>query len=324
MMPHPRRRWPSTLLALVLVLVGGPLLVPQPDAGSGPGPELAGPDSRFSRLLGLDVHHEVAGPTDAPAVLLLHHFYGNTRTWRHVLPRLGEDDWRAIAFDRPGFGLTERPRRSAWQQGNPYTRAASARIALGLLDVHGAEQAVLVGASAGGTTALEAYAAAPQRVRALVLISPAITGDVGPHPALRPVLRTPQARRLGPYLVRRRATDVTLERITRSWHDPSRAGDDDLAAYQRPLSVDGWDRGLWEVLTAEGPPALADLLRRIDMPTLVVVGEHDGVISPRLNARTARAIPDARFEVLPDCGHTPHEECPQALLEVVEEFLAGV
>lgn len=320
---HRRRRWLPVALVLLLALVGGPLLVPRPDAGSRTGPDLAGPDSRFTRLLGLDVHHETTGPAHAPAVLLLHHFYGNTRTWRHVLRGLS-DQWRPIAFDRPGFGLTERPPRAAWPETNPYTRAASARIALGLLDAHGAERAVLVGASAGGTIALETYAAAPERVRALVLISPAITGDVGPHPALRGVLRSPQARRLGPWLVRRRAGELSLERIARSWHDPARAGPEDLEAYRQPLSVEGWERGLWEVLTAEGPPSLVGLLGRIDVPTLVIVGEHDRVISPGLNARTAAAIPGARLRVLPDCGHTPHEECPQALLEVVEDFLADL
>jgi pimeloyl-ACP methyl ester carboxylesterase len=320
----PRRRLPPlTLLGLLIVLLGGPLLVPHPDASPRPDHGAAGAPGRFEQVLGLDVHHEVAGPADAPAVLLHHHFYGNTRTWRHVTDGLA-DDWRTIAFDRPGFGLTERPSRSEWQQTNPYTRAASARIGLGLLDTHGAEQAVVVGASAGGTIALETYAAAPERVKALVLISPAITADVGPSAALRPLLRSAPARRLGPYAVRRRASDISLERITRSWHDPARADVEDLEAYRAALSVDGWDRGFWEVITAESPPDLRDVLFGIDVPTLVVVGEHDSVISPRLNAKTAKAIPGARFEVLPDCGHTPHEECPEALLEVVTDFLDGV
>jgi hypothetical protein len=72
---------PTVLLALLL---GGPVLVPRSDAGSRPGHELAGPDGRFARISGVDVHHEVTGPADAPAAVLLHHFYGNTATWRHV------------------------------------------------------------------------------------------------------------------------------------------------------------------------------------------------------------------------------------------------
>jgi pimeloyl-ACP methyl ester carboxylesterase len=318
----PRRRFALVVL-VTMVTLGGPLAMPEPEAGQHAGEELAGPEGRFAHLAGLDVHHETVGRDRDPTVVLLHHFYGNTATWRHVLADLGRDH-HVAAFDRPGFGLTERPDRSGWRQGNPYTRGTSARITLDLLDHLDTPDAVLMGSSAGGTVALEAYARAPERIRALVLLSPAITGDVGPPATLRPLLRTPQARRLGPRIVRRMAGDLTLERVGRSWHDPSRATRGDLEAYRRPLLAEGWDRALWEVVTAEAPPNLAGLLGTIDVPTLVVAGESDAVISPRWNARTARAIPGARFEVLPECGHTPQEECPDVLGELVRDFLADV
>ena len=75
------------------------------------------------------------------------------------------------------------------------------------------------------------------------------------------------------------------------------------------------------MVTAEAPPRLGGLLSRIDVPTLVVSGESDRVIAPRYNARTAAAIPAARFEVIPACGHTPQEECPDQLVAVVRDFL---
>jgi pimeloyl-ACP methyl ester carboxylesterase len=283
--------------------------------------EGAGSTRRFVRLSGIDVHHEVAGRAEDPTVVLLHHFHGSTATWRHVLGDLGRDH-HVAAFDRPGFGLTERPDRHAWRDGSPYTRAAAAGLTLGLLDELGAEEAVLVGSSAGGTIALETYARAPERVRALVLLSPAVTGDVGPPAALRPLLRGRPVRAIGSRIIRRLSRDLTLDRVSRSWHDPARATEADLEAYRRPLEDAGWSRALWDVVTAERPPQLGGLLRRIDVPTLVVAGQSDRVISPRWNARTARAIPDARLEVLPACGHTPQEERPEALLRIVRDFLA--
>jgi pimeloyl-ACP methyl ester carboxylesterase len=282
--------------------------------------ELADPDSRFATLAGIDVHHKVAGSRSDPAVVLHHHFYGNVFTWRHVLAGLAEAH-HVAAFDRPGFGLTERPARERWGDEHPYARRTSARITLDLLDHLGVGEAVLVGSSAGGTTALETYALAPERVRALVLISPAITGDVGPPAALRPLLRSPQVRQLGPRLIERFAGEITLARVARSWHDPSRATDDDLAAYTRPLRVQGWQHGFIDLFGAEPPPDLTSLLPRVDVPTLVVSGAADRVISPAWNRRTATAIPGARYEVIPDCGHTPQEECPERLLELVRDFL---
>jgi pimeloyl-ACP methyl ester carboxylesterase len=286
-----------------------------------PGSELGYATSRFERFAGVEVHHEVQGRAVDDAVLFSHHFYGSTPTWRHVMAELA-DDHLVAAFDRPGFGLTERPPRSRWNSHNPYTRDASARIGWELLDHLGVQDAVLVGSSAGGTNVLEMYRRQPDRVRGLVLVSPAITGDVGPPPWLRPLLRSPQARALAPSIVRRLASDVSAARIGRSWHDPSRATDVHAEPYQRMLQVEGWERGFWEVVTAEPPPDLRDVLRSIAVPTLLVVGASDGIIAPRWNRRTAGAIPGARFEVIPDCGHTPQEECPDALLGLLRPFLA--
>lgn len=288
-----------------------------------PGPALAGPDSRFLDVDGVAVHHRVTGPQDAPPVVLFHHFYGSVATWRHVQEDLSADH-RVIAFDRVGFGLTERPPRSRWQHGNPYTRAMSARIALALLDDLGIDHATLVGSSAGGTAALETYARAPQRVSGIALLSPAITGDVGAPGVLRPLLRTAPLRALGTRLVRRFAGEVTRERVSRSWHDPSLATDEDVDAYARPLKVEGWDRGLWEVLTAERPPDLRHIVRRVQVPAIVVGGTSDRIIRPHWNRRTADALPHGSLALLPDVGHTPHEERPNLLLPVLRSFLADL
>jgi pimeloyl-ACP methyl ester carboxylesterase len=317
-------RRPVLVLALAAAVLGGPLLVPPASAPDTlPPQQLADPDSRFARLGGVEVHHKVAGAPEAPAVVLLHHFYGNVATWRHVQAELA-DDHRVVAYDRPAFGLTERPPRSRWNGTNPYTRSASARITVGLLDEYDIERAVLVGSSAGGTSALETYARSPERVRALVLVAPAITGDVGPPPAVRRVMRSPQLRRLGPRVVQRLAGEITAERVSGSWADPSRVGEADVEAYARPLRVEGWHVGYWELFSAEPPPDLAGLLRRIEVPTLVVSGDRDRVISPAANRRTAAAIPGAEYVELPRCGHTPQEECPERFNEVVRGFIDGL
>ncbi len=293
-----------------------------PNRPTRPVTAVAYPHSRFAPVAGVEVHHEVHGPIDAPAVLLSHHFYGSTRTWRHVTADLA-DDHRAVAFDRPGFGLTERPARTGRRTAevSPYRRTTAARIGWGLLDHLDVDRAVLIGSSAGGTNVLEMYRRQPDRVRALVLLSPAITGDVGPPGPLRRPLRSAPARAAGAGLVRRLARDVDVERISRSWFDPQRATPEDAEPYQRMLRVDGWDQGLWDAITAERPPDLRDVVRSVDVPTLVVTGDHDRVVAPHLSRATAEAIPDARFVVIEDCGHTPQEERPAALLAVVRDFL---
>lgn len=315
----------ALLLTSVLAagVLGGPLLVPPPPTTDATHRELAYPDSRFVRLEGVDVHYTVTGLDDAPALLLSHHFYGSAPTWRGLSDLLG-DRYRLVAFDRPGFGLTERPPRSAWNGANPYTRAAAARIGWALLDHLGIEEVVLVGSSAGGTNVLQMSQQQPERPRAVVLVSPAITGDVGPPSVLRPLLRSPQARAIAPHLIRRLAGEVDLERATSSWADPSRATIEIAEPYQRMLEVQGWERGFWEVMTAEPPPDLRAVVRSLPVPALVVGGAEDRVIHPRWNRRTAAALPDGRYVELPRCGHTPQEECPGELATVIDRFLVEV
>lgn len=280
---------------------------------------LGDPDSRFLEVEGVDVHHKVVG--DGPHdVVLLHHFYGHVWAWRHVQDLLA-DKARTLAFDRPGFGLTERLHPWQWANGNPYTRAGSVRLMVGLMDELGMHKAILVGSSAGGTVALEAWRLVPERISGLVLLSAAITGDVGMPEVLRPLLRTRPMRRLAPPIARRAATGIDHQRVGKAWHDPGRVSDADVAAYNRPLGVDGWEYGMWDAMTAERRPRHRATLRSITVPTLVVAGASDRTIRPGISRKVAAAIPGADFQVLEGCGHTPHEECPQGVATAIAEFL---
>lgn len=63
-------------------------------------------------------------------------------------------------------------------------------------------------------------------------------------------------------------------------------------------------------------------LPAIDNPTLVIAGEIDQTTPPDLGRAVAAAIPNARFAEIPECGHCPQLEQPEALLRVIDEFLA--
>lgn len=277
----------------------------------------------FLSLQGVDVHYVVAG-TDGPPLVFFHHFYGNVLTWRRLFAEL-EHDAALIAFDRPGFGWTQRLPRRQWGERNPYRRTTMADMTVDLLDHLGHDGAVLVGSSAGGTVALEVLARHPDRVHGAVLLSPAITGDVGPPAPLRPLLRTRPLRRVGRRIVRRLSDrGIDAARVGRGWADASQVTADDVAAYKGPLAAPGWDIGLWDAMTADPRPNHVRTLKQAQVPLLFVAGSHDRVISPGWSRRAARATPTGRFVQLDGCGHTPHEECPAALADVIRKFVADL
>ncbi len=286
-----------------------------------PTPTLDGITTSFLDVDGVAVHHAEVGRAvpDGTGVLLLHHFYGNVATWRRVLAGLAAAGVHAVAVDRPGFGWTERP--DPGRRPEVYTRAFAHEAARAVAEGLGMERLLVVGSSMGGTLALETTIARPDGVDGLVLLSPALTGDVGMPPPLRPLLRTTPVRRAVRPLVDRLSRDIDLPRVAGGWVDPSTAGPDDVTAYRAPTRLPGWADGIWAVMTVEAPPRLNGELEAVDVPVTVVSGRHDRTIRPRWNRRTAAAL-DADLVEVPT-GHTPQEEAPDTVVDIVTGRLDG-
>lgn len=306
-------------VVVVLVLLVVPLVIPVPLLQDTLPPEqLADPDSRFVEIEGLGVHYKMLGQGE-PTLLLLHGFGSSLFSWRDVsepLARVGT----VVAFDRPAFGLTERPLPGDWNGENPYSIDAQVRLAIGLLDELGVENAIFVGHSAGGSIAVLTALRHPERVQGLVLVSPAIYSGGGVPSWAGPVLRIPQLRRVGPLLVRFLIT--RLERaLPTAWHDPSKITPEVLAGYRKPLRVENWDRAFWEFLLAGRPLSLEKDLSRIAVPTLVITGDDDTWVPTEQSVRLAGELPNAELMVIPNCGHVGHEECPEEFLEAVSSFV---
>ncbi len=255
-------------------------------------------------------------------LVLLHGFGASTFSWREVLAPLGQSRL-VIAFDRPGFGLSERPLPPFPDDTNPYRQTAQAELTAALLDALGIEQAVLVGNSAGGTVALLTALEYPDRVAALVLVDAAVYTGGGSPAWIRPLLRLPQVRRLGPLFVRqidRWGRDL----LDLAWLDPTKIAPEILAGYSIPLQAENWDRALGELNLASEELHLASRLGEIRVPVLVITGDDDRIVPTAESIRLASEIPGAELVVIPECGHLPQEECPAAFLDAVESFLAGL
>lgn len=314
------RRIIALLLVIILALgLIGPLLIPIPPlAGTAPLEQLADADSRFIELNGIRVHYKMAGQGE-PTFILLHGFAASEFSWREVMTPLAQMG-AVIAYDRPAFGLTSRPMPGEWSGPNPYSADAQADLLIALMDALNIRQAILVGNSAGGTVATLTTLRYPERVRALVLVDPAIYVGGGAPPAVRWLLATPQMRRIGPLLVR--SIQTWGRDFGRSaWHDPDKITPEIWQGYTRPLQVENWDRALWEFTLASRPLGLDQQLGRLTLPVLVITGDDDRIVPTKQSIRLAQELPNAKLVVIPNCGHLPHEECPKAFMQAVTDFV---
>jgi len=310
-------------IAMVVVIAAAlivPLLIPYPPTPAAAEPEqLADPDSQFIEVNGLRVHVKVAGQGE-PALILLHGLGSSTVSWEQVAGPLAERRL-VISLDRPGFGLTERPMRGQWTGESPYSPTAQADMIVALMDKLGVQQAILVGHSAGGTIAAITALRHPQRTRALVLVAAAIYQGGGAPAWIRPLLATPQMRKIGPLLVRYIFGSRGEQIIRSAWYDPSKITPELLARYQRPLRIPNWDRAFWEVTLATQPLNLAERLDELTMPALVITGDRDTWVATDLSVRLADELPQGQLAVIPQCGHVPQEEQPAEFLRIIIPFL---
>ena len=322
------KRWVRVVLiviiVLLLILLVIPLLIPVPPLeGSVPPEQLADPDSRFVEINGLQVHYKIAGQ-GVPVLVLLHGFGASVFSWREVMEPLAEslasEIRTVIAFDRPAFGLTERPLPGQWEGESPYGAENQVELTVGLLDALGVEQAILVGNSAGGTIALLTALAYPERVQALVLVDAAVYVHGGSLGFVRFLANTPQLQRIGP-LVTRRIRSWGRDFARSAWHDPSKITAEVWEGYTKPLQAENWDRALWELMRASNSHNLAERLDEIQMPCLVITGDDDRIVPTEQSIRLADDLSDAELVVIPNCGHLPHEECPEPFLQAVTDFL---
>eukprot|EP00884_Botryococcus_braunii_P015093 jgi/Botrbrau1/23585/Bobra.0141s0049.1 len=149
--------------------------------------ELGDEDSRFIDVHGVRLHYKERGPqvAGAPAILLLHGWNGSVLNWEGVMEDLAKmgvtaEGCRVIAFDRPPFGLSQRP--LSWPgegDRNPYTVEGGARLAEGLADALGVGRLLLVGHSAGAPVAAHVALRNPERVAGLCGVGPCTAQQQG-------------------------------------------------------------------------------------------------------------------------------------------------
>jgi pimeloyl-ACP methyl ester carboxylesterase len=320
----------ALLILVIVVLIAaavGPLLVdPNPADGATDARTLAEPSSRFLDLpaddgVDLRVHYleqPAAEPVeDGPSFVLLHGFTFNAFTWNQLLDSFAQHG-RTVAYDQLPYGLSSK--LPAGIGGDLYSKAAAVDRLFAMMDALEMDQAILVGNSSGGTLALDAALARPDRVQALILIAPWIK-------AKRPVLPgwlagLPQMERIS-LLLARYLGGETSPLLDLSYADPSLIDDERrrLTGIHRQMA--NWDLA-WAALLQRSltdPVRVSEQLGDVEQPVLLIAGADDRVVPVDDTGDSAKALPQADLTVLPDCGHVPQEECPELVEQVIGTWL---
>lgn len=286
--------------------------------------DLVDSDSEFYAVHGLRVHVKRAG-VGLPVLVLLHGFGASMFSWRKVMGPLAEGS-TVVAYDRPAFGLTDRPvsgewAPEVWPGGSPYGPEAQVEILGRILDALGVERAVLVGNSLGGAVAALFAARRPERVQGLVLVDAYLGGAAVPNP-LGAIMRSPIGRRVGPTMLSSSMAAGLGPGLRALVADPATVTPEMVEGWARPFRLPRANRALWE-LTAAGVFHVSEAeLGRIAVPTLVLRGDSDHLVTAAAAQRAAGLIPGATIQTIPGAGHVPQEEQPTLFIQAIAEFLS--
>lgn len=258
-------------------------------------------------------------PSARGTVALLHGASANAADPMAPLGRrLAEEGFRVIAFDRPGFGWSDRLTGSA--MATPQAQASAIAEALTRL---GTGPALIVGHSWAGALATALALDHPAAVAGLVLVAPAVMPlpDVGPIPWYYRLALTPPVTWL---LSRTVATPVGLYFLPKAGgtvfrpqeQPPGYLETSRAALVLRPGTM------LANVQDLVGLPAALEAQSprygEITAPTVIVTGDRDGIVPAARHARPlAERIPGARLVVLPGIGHMVHVVATQAVVDAV-------
>lgn len=272
--------------------------------------------SRFADVNGVRVHYQEAGPMDGPAVILIHGFASSTLVWSKVFLEFAARGLRVIAPDLLGYGYSAKPRNF------DYTIGAQARMLDKLLEQLGLAQVTLVGSSYGGAIAASIALDYPTRVKKLVLVG-AVTNNEPTKYLLMRLFGSPLIGDiLSPLLLSSR--QLLKRRMKRVYDRHSWVLDDvRVEARHQPLRTAATHRAIIRTVRRWDADRIQREAHLITQPTLLVWGDNDAEVPLRFGQQLLNAIKGARMIIIQNCGHLPHEEFPQAFIEVVGGFCAN-
>ncbi|RRD45090.1 alpha/beta fold hydrolase [Buchananella hordeovulneris] len=257
------------------------------------------------QVAGGELAISVMGPPAGQLVVCVPGMGESRKSFRHLMPMLAAQGWRAAAFDLRGHGDSDAEFPS-------YDDPAAAADILAVIGYLGHTSAVLVGNSMGAAAAVIVAAQQPQAVDALLLLGPFVRNRVG---ALgRFAMRAALLRPWGPTIWRHYYRSLFGSVLP---DDHYTHVEQSLALLRRP----GRWRAFQRTAATSHQPA-ASSLAQVSAPTLVIMGDRDPDFpNPIAEAQWGAGVLDGDCAVVPDAGHYPMGEQPDLVGRMIINFL---
>jgi pimeloyl-ACP methyl ester carboxylesterase len=251
----------------------------------------------------------------ASVVVLIHGNGDEADSWRHVIPTLAEQH-RVIAPDLPGFG-----RSRAIHQGNLHDLAAGV---LRILESEHLKSVHLVGSSMGAV--VTCLVAPHVQVSSLTLCggSASSLGLSEPSAGVKTLLEPGTGE--GYYTgLRDAGIDVAYDTLKPYYANLENLSESDRGFLKNRVWARVWSdsqRGAFfaGLRSLFDPNLVLNTINLEHLRTLLLWGKHDQIVPLEAAHQLHAALPNSRLEVIPEAGHLPHQERPEAFVTALEAF----
>ena len=255
----------------------------------------------IAQLKNGDIHWREDGDPNGKTIVFANSLGTDLRLWDKVIERLAPDGLRLVRFDKRGHGLSSCPDPA-------YSIADLADDTEQLLDHLGITSCIFVGLSIGGMIGQLLASRRPQLVKALVLSSTAVK------------LGEPSMWHDRIVQIRSGGMDAVADAVMERWFTNKFRQSSECVGWRNMLMrtpVQGYI-GCCEAIAGTD---LTDNTSSLRLPVLGVCGAEDLASPPELVRATTALVPGSRFVEIPDAGHLPCVEQPDAFTSHLATFL---
>jgi pimeloyl-ACP methyl ester carboxylesterase len=265
----------------------------------------------FITLRGAEIHYEQKGSGEH-TLILVHGLGGGAFTFRNNIDALVNKGYKVYAIDLKGFGFSEKV------IGSDYSHIEQAKILLEFMEKKGIDKATVAGHSMGGRIALIAYDMQPQNFEKIILIDSA--GLENNSPAFYNFLITQPIVDILYYNIFVNEKNFR-NFLSSAFYNSDFVSPEVAGLYLESFKIKNANKAFLSIIKSNSTYDIGSVLKKIDIPVLILWGRNDGWISLESAYKFNSLIKDSELAVIDNAGHVSMEEQPEAVNNKILEFL---
>ena len=268
------------------------------------------------------IHIRDEGNKNGKTIVMVHGFNGSLFNYELLIPHLN-DRYRILSLDLPAHGLT------GAVKSDFYSHDGFEDVIKEVVKIQGIDEFYLIGHSMGGMVAWRYTLNNMKQIKGLIIIGSPFIGSeieyndfqsVNAPPAAFKLLDTALFREMLGYVTPRL---LVKEGISQTVYDQSIVTDDLVDQFHDIILMEGTREAIGKLVINHEDNFMADpaILRKINIPTLILHGEEDSLVDIRFVSHFVEQIPDVKLISYPKVGHMPPIEIPMQLSKDIQNFV---